>query len=96
MNFKVKSTDDSIAIVKTGDALKDGEVFGDLKIARATVADATEARIRNRRTETQAHLLAHRLKVMNADEDDFKAWRALRDAVTTVREKDLPVEGNAG
>lgn len=96
MNFAVISTPDNIAILKTGRGLKDGEVFADLKIARAVVADATEARIRERKLRTKADLIAHRDTVMAIDDEDFKAWRAKRDAVTTIREKDLPVEGNAG
>lgn len=96
MNFAVVSAPDNIAILRTGRGTKQNEVFADLKIARIVVINATETRIRQRKAETQAALLEHRTKTLAKDEIEFKAWRAKRDAVTTIREKDLPVEGNAG
>lgn len=95
MNYRVISTADSISIVKTGAAAKDGEVFTDLKIARAVVVDATEARIRHQRTKREAELTEARKVALAEDAASFELWRARRDAVTTTREKDLLIETTA-
>lgn len=90
MNYRVNK--DPLAIIKTGAAALDGQVFTDLKIARAVIVDHVEAKIREGRRVTEAALIETRKRALAEDEAAFKAWRDQRDAVTTVREKDLPTE----